>query len=85
MNINSGLLALMFIFPILIIGFALLSRKFLSGRRLKGAYLQMASLCIAWISGVLGFVFNQVEIAATLVMLCFLLGLSGLYMQTRKD
>lgn len=85
MNINPGLLALIFIFPFLIIGFALLCRKFFSGRRLKGAYLQVASLCIAWIAGVLGFAFNLVEIAATLVMLCFLLGLSGLYMQTRKD
>ncbi len=85
MNIDLGLLALMLIFPFVITGFALLCRKFLSGRRLKGAYLQVASLSVAWMAGVIGFVFNQVEIAATLVVPCFFLGLSGLYIQTRKD
>jgi|688.fasta_scaffold962530_1 hypothetical protein len=85
MNMNPWLLALMFIFPFLIIGFALLCRKFLSGRRLKGACLQVISLCIAWLAGVLGFFYFEVEIAATLVMLCFLVGLFGLYMQTRRD
>ena len=69
---------------VLIVVFVLFYRRRLAGKRQVGLHIQTLGLLLAWMGGVLAFAMDHVEFGAKAIFAGFVIGLVGLFVQTRR-
>ena len=83
MKHETGSLVVLVIFGVLIPLFVLLYRRLNACEPRAGLNIQVLGVSLAWLAGVLAFVTDRVELASGLAFLGFVIGIFGLFLQTR--